>query len=138
MKRSIAAILITLAAGTAAAGNAHDFERQFGSEEYVHSYDAQGMTFAQVTPSNFVPSIEAILLDANVEGIAPNDFHGTIVKSGPTRISLYEVQRGSPEASGYEGYYAKFSADTDWDLVARENRENANVASKVPNSDSRS
>ena len=51
------------------------------------------------------------------------DLHTGIVKSGPIRISLYEVQRDSSEASANRGYYDRFPADTDWAAVAREYHE---------------
>lgn len=51
------------------------------------------------------------------------DLHTGIVKSGPIRISLYEVPRGSSEASANRGYYDRFPADTDGASAARECHE---------------
>jgi hypothetical protein len=123
MKRSIIAALLTVTAGSALANNPFDFQRQFGSEEYVHGADAAHMTFAPVERSDFVPSGFAWTLNANVDGIAMNDFQGTIIKSGPSRISLYEVYRGSSEGTAYRDYHERYPADTDWDRIAREYRE---------------
>jgi hypothetical protein len=58
--------------------------------------------------------------EANVDGIAANDFRGRIVESGPSRISLYEIQRDSPEGIAYSDYHERFPVDTDWEAVARE------------------
>jgi hypothetical protein len=63
------------------------------------------------------------MLAANVDGIAPNRFAGTVVPSGLTRISLYEIQRGSPEGIAYRDYHERYPADTDWDRLAREFRD---------------
>ena len=123
MKRSIIAALLTVTAGSALANNPFDFQRQFGSEEYVHGADAAHMTFSPVERSDFVPSGFAWTLNANVDGIAMNDFRGTIIKSGPSRISLYEVYRGSSEGTAYRDYHERYPADTDWDRIAREYRK---------------
>ena len=123
MKRSIIAALLTIAAGSAAANNPFDFQLQFGAEEYVHGADAAHITFAPVERSDFSPSGFAWTLDANVDGIAMNDFEGTIVKSGPSRISLYEVHRDSPEGIAYSDYHERYPTNTDWDRIAREYRE---------------
>lgn len=140
MKRSIIAALFTLAAGTAAANSPFDFQLQFGSEEYVHGADAAHISFAPVQRSNPGPTDFAWLLDANVDGIAMNDFEGTIVKSGPSRISLYEVHRDSPEGIAYSDYHERYPAETDWDRVAREYRESQmeKVASEIDSADGRS
>ena len=140
MKRSIIAAMLITVAGSAAANNPFDFQKQFGSEEYVHGADAAHITFAPVERSNLVPSGFAWTLDANVDGIALNDFRGTIVKSGPSRISLYEVYRDSPEGIGYSDYHERYPADTDWDRVAREYRESQmdKVASEIAGADDRS
>ena len=92
------------------------------------------MTFAPVVKSGKVSSLSRIMLESNVDGVALNDFKGEIVESGPSRISLYEVQRGSPEATAYRDYYERYPADTDWGAVAREFREsrmNKGLASEV-------
>jgi hypothetical protein len=122
MKRFIIASLLA-ASVTAVSAAPFDYQRQIGSSEYVHGADTAGMHFAPVAQSNFVPSLTRWMLGANVDGIAANDFRGSISPSGPTRISLYEFQRGSPEATANRGYYERFPANTDWDRVAREFRE---------------
>ena len=119
MKRTIIAALLTVAAGSAAANNPFEFQKQIGAEEYVHGADAAHITFAPVERSAFVPSGFAWTLDANVDGIAMNDFEGVIVKSGPSRISLYEVHRDSPEGIAYRDYHERYPAGTDWDRIAR-------------------
>ena len=122
MKRTIAAILVATAAGAAAA-QPFDFQRQFASEEYVPGFDARHISFAPVARSNLEPSEFALIRSANVDGIALNDFSGEIVKYGPSRISLYEVMRDSPEGVAYRDYHERFPADTDWAKVARDYRE---------------
>ena len=113
-----------LAASVAAASAApFDYQRQIGSSEYVFDADTAGMHFEPGARSDFVPSLTRWMLAADVDGIAPNDFRGSITPSGPTPISLYEFQRGSPEATAYRAYYQRFPADTDWQRVAREFRE---------------
>lgn len=99
-----------------------DFQRQFSSTEYDYTVGTEGMSFATVTPSGHVSSLAVLMLSANVDGIAPNDFRGSIVKSGPSRVSLYEIQRGSPEGIAYRAYHERYAPDTDWDAVAREFR----------------
>ena len=81
------------------------------------------MTFAPVEKSDMVPSLSVWMETANVDSIADNDFRGTIIKSGPSRISLYEIQRDSPEGIAYSDYHERYSADTDWDAVARAYRQ---------------
>lgn len=140
MKSTLSTLVLVLAAGTAAA-QPFDFQRQFGSTEYVYDADTRHMTFAPVQPSGIVPSLHAVMLAADVDGIAPYHHVGDIVPSGPTRISLYEVQRGSPEAAAYADYYARYPADTDWDRLAREFRAGSTdggIASEAGTSDDRS
>lgn len=123
MKPAITALLVAMAAGTAAA-QPHDFQLQFGSEEYVPGYDARHTDFAPVVRSDIEPSVFAVIRGANVDGIALNEFSGEIIERGPSRISLYEVMRDSPEGIAYRDYHERFPADTDWARVAREYREN--------------
>ena len=140
MKRTITAILVAMAAGTAAA-QSFDFQLQFGSEEYVPGHDAAHMTFAPVERSPIEPSVFAVYRESNVDGIALNQYSGEIVKSGPSRISLYEVMRDSPEGVAYSDYHARYPADTDWDRVAREYRDsqrNNGLASGIESDPNRS
>lgn len=121
MKSFITAGIFALAT-TSAFAQPFAYQLQIGSSEYVPFADTEHMTFAPVAKSDFTPSLDRLMVEANVDGIAPNAFDGTIVKSGPSRISLYEIQRGSPEATANAHYYAQFPADTDWDKVARDYR----------------
>jgi hypothetical protein len=121
MKKTLTTLMFALVAGTAAA-QPFAYQSQIGSEEYVPGYDTKHMNFAAVERSDQVSAYDRWVLEANLDGIAPNAFAGTIVKAGPTQISLYEIQRGSPEATGNALYYAQFPANTDWDRVAAEFR----------------
>ena len=121
MKKTLTTLVFALVAGTAAA-QPFAYQSQIGSEEYVAGYDAKHLTFAAVEQGDRISAYDRWVGGANLDGIAPNAFVGTIVKSGPTPISLYEIQRGSPEATGNALYYAQFPADTDWDRVAAEYR----------------
>lgn len=141
MKRSIIAALLAVTAGTAAANNPFDFQRQFASEEYVHGYDASHIEFAPVARTAAVPSLNALMLASNVDSIAPNAHVGEIIEHGPSRISLYEVYRDTPEGTANQAYYARFPADADWDRIAREYRErqmNKGLAAELQGDDSRS
>ena len=117
MKRTLIATLLATTASVSFANSPFDFQKQFGSEEYVHGYDAADLVFAPVIASDFTPSLDETMLSANVDSIAPNEFVGEIVESGPTRISLYEVHRDSPEGIAYSGYHERFPADTNWNAL---------------------
>jgi hypothetical protein len=141
MKRQLIAASLAVAAGSAAANAPFDFQLQFGSEEYVHGIDAGAMTFAPVTPGDRGTSRDAVFLAADVDGIAPNAVQGMIEPSGPSRISLWEVHRGSPEGIAYRQYHERYPADTDWDRIAREWRgdiEQRGLAAEVHDDDRRS
>ncbi|MCB1797669.1 MAG: hypothetical protein KDI67_02195 [Gammaproteobacteria bacterium] len=122
MKQLLIAGIIA-AATTTAAAQPFAYQLQIGSTEYVPGADTGHLTFTTVTRDHRSSSLAALMLGSNVDGVAANDFSGEVVKSGPIRISLYEVQRGSPEASANRGYYDRFPADTDWAAVAREYHE---------------
>ena len=111
-KTLIAALLVT--STSAFANNPFEFQHRLGSEEYVHGYDAAGLEFAPIVGSDFTPSLNRLMVEANVDGIAGNAFEGEIVKSGPSRISLYEVHRDSPEGIAYSDYHERYAADHDW------------------------
>lgn len=114
----------------AAVAEPFEFQKQFGGpENNIHEEGTEGMTFAPVVESGNVPSLTAWMQSANVDGIAPNDFEGRIIESGPSRISLYEMQRDSPEGIAYSGYHERYPADTDWDQVARDFRKHEGLAS---------
>lgn len=127
VKQSIIAAAVALSAGTALA-QPFDFQRQFNSDEYVWDHGSRHIDFAPVTPSGLVTSHQRLFQEANVDGIALNDFAGQTVPSGPTRISLYEVYRDSPEGIAYRDYHERFPADTDWAAVARAYRADHGLA----------
>ncbi|MCB1773938.1 MAG: hypothetical protein KDI88_10000 [Gammaproteobacteria bacterium] len=130
MKRTLIAAILAATAGTVGA-QSFQFQQQFGSEEYVAGHDAAGMTFAPVETSNRIASLTRWMLDANVDGIAPNAHDGIIIETGPTRISLYEFVRDSPEGIAYADYHDRYPAGTDWDRVAQVFREHNNGAVAV-------
>ena len=107
-----------MAATTVVSAQPFEFQKRFGSTEYDHFADTRQMQFADVTPSGRVSSLERVMLAANVDSIAPNRFEGEIVTSGPTRISLYEVQRDSPEGIAYRDYHERYPIGTDWQAIA--------------------
>lgn len=125
MKTLLFAGVLAVATTTAIA-QPFEFQKRIGGPEYDFYADTEGMVFAPVTPSGKRSSLMTWMYAANVDGIALNDFKGEIVKSGPTRISLYEVMRDSPEGTANRDYYARFPAGTDWEAVAREYREQHN------------
>jgi hypothetical protein len=139
MQRTLIAAILTATAATAGA-QSFQFQQQFGSEEYVHGYDAAGMTFAPVENSHRTASLTTWMIDANVDGIAPNAHDGIIIETGPSQISLYEFVRDSPEGIAYTDYHNRYPSGTDWDRVAREFRDRGNDAiaaeSAIPGSDS--
>lgn len=122
MKKLLVASLLAGASAVATA-TPFDFQRQVGSTEYVAGYDTAGMQFVHPGRDSQATSLDRWMLAANVDGIAGNRFAGGIEKSGPTRISLYEFMRGSPEAGANRDYYARFPGDTDWSRIAVEYRE---------------
>lgn len=110
-------------ASSASFAEPFEFQKRFGGPEYDPYESTKGMSFAPVAKSGKASSLTTWMLAADVEGVAPNDYRGTIIKSGPSRISLYEIQRDSPEGIAYSDYYERHAADTDWDEVAREFRQ---------------
>lgn len=121
MKHLFISGLFAISTGAAVA-QPFDFQRQFGSTEYVAGADTEHLVFAPVDDSGMTPSLIALMQGSNVDGITPNRFEGPIIETGPTRISLYEVQRGSPEATANRGYYDRYPVGTDWAAVARAHR----------------
>ena len=111
-------------ASTAATAGSSDFLSHIGGPEYNFQDGTEGMAFAQVEKSGQVPSLTRLVLESNVDGIALNDFQGEIMESGPSRISLYEVVRDSPEGIAYSDYHERYSVDTNWAQVARDFRAN--------------
>jgi len=114
-KATTLALLFGLAAGGAYAAP-HGFQQQIGASELDPSiWEGGKITVNAPTARDFTPSVYSLYLSANVDGIAPLDFQGEIEASGPTRISLYEVYRGTAEGTGYASYYEQFpngSGDT--------------------------
>ena len=121
MKALIIAGIFAVTSATASAGSS-DFLSHIGGPEFNYYEGTEGMTFAPVEKSDRVPSLTRLMLESNVEGIALNDFRGEIIESGPSRISLYEVMRDSPEGIAYRDYHERYPVDTDWAQVARDFR----------------
>ena len=108
---------------TAAIAGSSDFLSHIGGPEYDFNYGTHGMAFAPVEESGQISSLNRIIQESNVDGIAWNNFEGEIIEYGPSRISLYEVMRDSPEGIAYRDYHERFPADTDWAQVARDFRQ---------------
>ena len=127
MKTSIIAGILALST-TAAVAQPFEFQERIGSQEYDTYSETRGMSFAPVTKTGGPSAYEVLIQSANVDGIAFNAFEGEIIKSGPTRISLYEVLRDSSEGIAYSDYHERFPEDTDWDAVARDYRQQRALA----------
>lgn len=120
---NIALATAIILSSSVALAEPHDYQLQIGSSELDSSiWDGPGHAPQPQAGPDFTPSLIALYEEADVDGIAPFAFVGTIEKSGPSRISLYEVQRGSPEATGYQDYYDRFPADTNWAEVAENSK----------------
>ena len=122
MKNLIIAGLVAFASNAALA-EPFEFQKRIGGPEYDFSDGTEHMSFAPVVASGSTPSLTGWMQEANVDGIAANDFRGRVIESGPSRISLYEIQRDSPEGIAYSDYHERYAVDTDWDAVAREFRQ---------------
>lgn len=118
MKNIAIATAIILSSSVALA-EPHGYQLQVGSSELDPSiWDGPGHAPQPRTGQHFEPSLTAFYEEVDVEGSAAFAYVGSVEKSGPSRISLYEAQRGSPEATAYQDYYDRFPADTDWAAVA--------------------
>lgn len=126
MKHLIIAGVLAVSA-SAVSAQPFEFQRQIGSTEYNLTEDTENMRFAAVSRSHRVSSLTEWMLSANVDGVALNDYRGTVEKSGPSQISLYEIQRDSPEGIAYRDYHERYAPDTDWDAIAREYRTQRTV-----------
>jgi hypothetical protein len=118
MKKQAMISVIALTCGTAFAAP-HGYQLQVGSSELdPHIWEGPALEQRTVKSASFVDSRTALYEQADVDGDGP--FHRTreVVPSGPSRISLYEVQRGSSEGIANQGYFDRFPADTDWDAIA--------------------
>jgi len=132
MKHFIIAGAIALSSNIAVA-DAFEWQKRIGGPELDLYESTHGMTFAEVEKTDLVPSLSVWIETANVDGIADNDYRGQIIESGPSRISLYEIQRGSPEGIAYSDYHERYPADTDWEQVTaafRQSRPNDGLASR--------
>ena len=112
MKALIIAGVFAISSTTAIAGSSN-FLSHIGGPEYNFAYGSESMTFVPAEKSDAVPSVTRLIIESNVDGIAKNDFQGEITPAGPSRISLYEVVRGSPEGLSYSGYHQRFAAESD-------------------------
>lgn len=120
MKLHILAALVAVSS-QAALGEPFDFQKNIGSSELDPSiWDGPGTVVKRSGSVGFADSRAAIYAAANVDGDQPFHFEGTIEPSGPTRISLYEVYRDSPEGTAYRDYHERYPHDTDWSAVAQE------------------
>ena len=123
MKKEIVAGVLLVASGVVGAAP-FEYQKQIGSSELDPSiWEGGAMTFSAVLPSSTKSSLEVLYVTNNINGAGEFPFNGEVVPSGPSRISLYEVQRGSPEATGYRDYYERFPVGTDWARIAREWRK---------------
>lgn len=107
MKHLIIAGIFAVSTGAAVA-EPFEFQKQWGGPENDLYESTEGMSFAPVAKSGETPSLTVWMQEANVDGIALNDFRGEIIESGPSRISLYEIQRGSPEGIAYSDYHERY------------------------------
>ena len=133
MKHLIIASVLALSTGAAVA-QPFEFQIRTGGPEHNFYEDTEGMHFAPVVPSGGITAYQAWIEGANVDGIGLNDFRGRIIESGPSRISLYEVYRDSPEGVAYRDYHDRYPVDTDWDAVSREFRMQQELAAEPPSS----
>ena len=125
MQRIIISAVLALSTGLAVAAP-HDFELQIGTSELDPSiWEGPELQVRNFEPSHFVPSVLALYQGANIDGAGLNDFDGSNVPSGPTRISLYEVYRGSPEGTAYLDYHAQFPGEANWEAIAQGYRDEA-------------
>jgi hypothetical protein len=127
MKHLIIASMLTLSAAAAVA-QPFEFQLRTGGPEHNFYEGTEGMHFAPVVPTGGMTGYQAWIEGANVDGIALNNFRGEIIESGPSRISLYEVHRDSPEGVAYRDYHDRYPADTDWDAVRRDYRMQQELA----------
>jgi hypothetical protein len=127
MKNTLIAAILAATAGTVSA-QSFDFQKSFASEENIPGHDAAHLAFAPVAKSNRSASLTTWMLEANVDGIAPNQHDGMIIETGPTAISLYEFVRDSPEGIAYADYHNSYPVGTNWEQVASDYRQRNNAA----------
>ena len=118
MKNIAIATAIVLSSSVAFAAP-HDYQLQVGSSELDPSIsEGPEIVVKNFEPSQFKDSLAAVYELADLDGRQPFPFVGTIVPSGPTRISLYEAYRDTSEGTAYRDYYDRFPTDTDRSAVA--------------------
>lgn len=123
MKRYIIATIVAMSSQFALA-EPFEFQKVVGSSELDPSiWEGPGHVVKRGGPSNFEDSLAAVYAATNLDGRQPFAFVGKIERSGPTRISLYEAYRGSPEGTAYRDYHERFPADADWGAIAQDYKE---------------
>jgi hypothetical protein len=123
MKKTLFAALVAMTTSASYAAP-HAFQLQIGASELDPGiWQGPVLYFAPVTPGAFTPSVEVLYATHNVDGAGHSDFSGSVEPRGPGRISLYEVYRETSEGVAYQGYYQRFPADTDWEALARDQRQ---------------
>lgn len=116
MKNITIATALALSSSLALAAP-HDYQVQVGSSEL----DPSIWEGPELPVRAFKPDLRPTYYEQLSAALDPPFTRvGSIEPTGPTRISLYEMQRGSPEATAYGDYYEQFPADTDWGKVAQE------------------
>lgn len=117
--KNIAIVTVIALSTSVAFAEPHGYQLQVGSSELDPSiWEGPGQVSKRKTGTDFKPSLTAFYETVDVEGSTDFEYVGTVEKSGPSRISLYEAHRGSPEGTAYQDYYDRFPADTDWHAVA--------------------
>lgn len=120
MKRIIASTALILA-GSIAHAAPLGYQAQIGTSELDPSiWEGPGDVVKAKPSRDFEPSLVVIYKHANVDGNAAFQRKDAVEVSGPSRISLYEVYRDSPEGTAYRAYHERFPVGTDWSKVARE------------------
>lgn len=121
--KNIAIVTAIALSSSIAIAEPHAYQQQVGSSELDPSIsEGPGSITKREGSSDFTPSLIVFYENVDVDGSAEFAFVGNIEESGPSRISLYEMQRGSPEGTANRDYYERFPAGTDWSAVA-ENRK---------------
>jgi len=79
---------------SAALAEPFEFQKRFGGPEYDPYESTEGMSFAPVAKSGKTSSLSAWMLAADVEGVAPNDYRGTIIAT--TMSATLRTPTGMP------------------------------------------
>lgn len=108
MKYTVIASAIALSCSFAFA-EPHGYQLQVGSSELDPGiWEGSQPAWQTVTSRSLKDSRTDWYETANIDGSQPFHFVGSIVPSGASRISLYEVYRGSPEGTAYRDYFERF------------------------------